>query len=99
MWKEEKKSGLTTLSFSGWMEQKKDRGWMRFDGTVEAPIDQAINQEVQSGINNLNAAGGLQTTLNSQYYLGINKQYLIWGGVGVAVVVAAVIIYKKTRKK
>lgn len=99
MWKEQKKGGQTTLSFAGWLQQQKDRNWMGFDGTQAIPIDQAIDQEVQSGINNLNATGGLQTTLNSQYYLGINKQYLIWTGVAVGVAVVGIIIYKKTRKK
>jgi hypothetical protein len=101
LYKEQKKKGQTTLSFTAWVEQQKSRNWMRFDGTSEIPIDEAINQEVQSGISNLNAEAGLQTTLNQNYYLGIPVQYIKWGAVAVGVVMVVVIgriIYKKSRQ-
>lgn len=96
-WKELKAKGETTLDFLPWLKREKTKGFKNFDGGTEIPVNKPLNDSIQKVIGELHTTGGLKTKAGQDYILGIPKKVLIGAGI-VAVVITAVIIYKKTRK-
>ena len=94
MHKEYRRTG-GQLGFKEWLQREKAKKFLRADGSTASPADTVEAQAVSD----LNAAGGLQTQLTSDYIFGIDKNVLIWTGVGIAAIAAFFIIRHKISKK
>lgn len=79
--------------FKEWINRQSMAGPLNFNE------DDTLNQSIQATIADLNKSGGLQTSLSTEYYLGLPKKFWIVAGVG-ALVVGIFIFYEiKIAKK
>src|SRR5215212_9976906 len=97
LWKQQQRSGETKLQFLPWLEREKAKAYFNYDN-VAVPINSSLNDSVQRSIYDMRKIGGLKTDAGKEYVLGINREYLIYTGISVGVVVLLIggyIVYKK----
>lgn len=80
------------------MTREKTKGFINLSGDSAAPMNSELNAGINSAVAAMNAEGGAQTSLSSQYTFGINNTVLIGLGVGLVLVVGFLIYQKKFAK-
>ena len=99
LWREQKKSGQTNLGFKEWLATQKAKNFSNITGVGAVPVNSSLNSGIQDIIQADLVEGGLQTTAGSTYVFGINKQYLLWGAIGIGMLLTGIIIYKIVHRK
>ena len=89
------KANHGTLTFKEWVTREKKKGFLNATGDSTPPVNQPLNDSIASVVDQLHQEGGEQSTLNSDYILGIPKRTLIITGIVGVVLIVGVIIYKK----
>ncbi len=95
LWKEMRASGETSLDFKSWLIREKEKGFLNYDGAAVIPVNKTLNTSIQDTLQKMHIEAGYKTDANDKYILGINKNVLLWTGVGVGVLIAAIIVIKK----
>lgn len=93
LWKDELKSGQTTLEFVPWLQQHKAKVYQNWDGTAAIPFNKALNDSIQTAIKDLHERAGEKTEAGKDYFMGIPKSGLIISGIVIVVITGAVLIY------
>lgn len=99
LYKEARRSGMTQLDFKTWLQVEKAKNFSNITGTGSVPVNASLNSGIQDIIQADLVEGGLQTQAGSTYIFGINKQWLIWTGIGVGALITGVILYKIIHRK
>src|SRR5262245_52930287 len=97
LWREEIKSGATTLSFAAWISRKKEMLSADAAGSNLILIDKTLNDSVQSAIAGATEAGRLQSKASSKTIFGINKTLFIISAI--VVVAGGVVLITQISKK
>lgn len=86
-----------TLSFKKWVNREKAKGFLSFDNSQSIPVNKPLNDSIQKTLNQLNVTAGYKTDLENKYIFGVHRN-VWWGiGIGTAVIITAVIIYKQKK--
>jgi hypothetical protein len=99
LYKEERRSGRTSLDFKTWLNVQKAKKFSNLTGAGAIPVNAALNNPIQDVLDQIHQEGGLQTQAGTTYIFGINKQALIWTGVGLGVLITGLIIYKVMHRR
>ena len=96
LYKEDRKQGMTTLSFKEWLQLKKSQDFRNLTGDGSVPVDTTLNDSVQQAL--ADAGDGGQTQAGINYTFGVPNGVWLWGGIGFAVLIVAVIVYKNVKR-
>lgn len=99
IWKEQRQSGMTNLDFKSWLTREKAKGFLNSTGDAAVPVNNVLNDSINTVIKQLHLQGGEKNTAGSEYVLGIKKKTLIWSGVGIVLFAVGVIIYEQKKKR
>lgn len=95
MFREYKKTG-GTLSFRGWIEREKEKGFQNFTGATLIPVNKPLTDSLNRTLAQLHPK--VQTKLENKYILGVDRNYWIIGGVTL-IAVGGIMIYSKYHKQ
>lgn len=91
-YKEYKASG-GDMSFKNWVQQENELQFLNLTGGGFAPSTDSL----QAAITDLRKQAGLKTELEHKYIFGIDRRYILAGGI-VLVLVGGFIIFKNFKK-
>lgn len=97
LYKEQKRTGQTTLAFLPWLEREKTKAYFNMNGDLSVPVNKPFNDSVQQVIKELHEKGGLKEEAGKEYILGIKRGLFIWTGAIVVIVTTGIIIYRTVK--
>lgn len=76
------------MSFKDWVQQENERQFLNWTGSTDS---------LQAAVMDLHKAAGLKTELEQKYIFGIDRRYILAGGIALALI-GGFIILKNIKK-